>query len=298
MFHVEHYTVELKKCPVTQSRLDPHRKVKDHMLSGAVFELQSNIDGSILYTSPRPHEDQLGDYYKSEDYISHTDSNQSLFDRAYRVARSFALNRKERWVKKWAPKAKSILDFGCGTGDFAAHMSKSGYRVNGAEPDADARAIALKKNPNRIRSTNEELESNDCYDIITMWHVLEHIPNFIEVLERLKAKLNQGGTLLVAVPNFKSLDAKIYGSDWAAYDVPRHLNHFSPEGIKALAKKIDVTFIRAFGMPLDSYYISLLSNRYQSNSPQLIRAIWNGFRSNWRARRKNNWSSMVYILRP
>ena len=295
---MEHHQVELKTCPVTHSRLDPMRKVKDHFLSGAEFELKSNLDGSILYTSPRPDDQDLGAYYKSDNYISHTDSNKTVFDRLYQAARSFALGRKKSWVKRWAPDAKKILDFGCGTGDFAAYMRNHGFDARGAEPDADARKIAEQKNPGCIRSTGDELLSDDRYDLITMWHVLEHIPNFLEVIERMKKKLNDEGTLIIAVPNFKSWDAQHYGSYWAAYDVPRHLNHFSPEGMRALAKAADLKFIRAFGMMLDAFYISMLSNRYQSGKSQFFKAIRVGFISNLKARRKNNWSSMVYVFRP
>ena len=295
MFHVEHYAQTIEKCPVTSTDLSPYINVVDYTVSKQKFQIQSNGDGSILYTTPRPKDSDLGLYYKSEDYISHTDSKKGLFNTVYQTVRRIALKNKLKNIQSVHPSARSVLDYGCGTGDFIRFLSDNDLTVFGAEPDSDARKIASDKNPGAVFSTDEILNKDIKVDVITLWHVLEHIPNFIEVLNKLSEKLNPGGVLIIAVPNFQSFDAQHYKEFWAAYDVPRHLTHFSRTGIDEVYQEIGFQKVKEFPMPFDSYYVSLLSEKYKTGGMKPLSAFKNGWQSNQRAKTSGEWSSITYI---
>jgi 2-polyprenyl-3-methyl-5-hydroxy-6-metoxy-1,4-benzoquinol methylase len=295
MFHVEHFAQKVEKCLVTESDLSPHINVVDYTVSQQKFQIQANADQSILYTTPRPKDGDLGAYYKSEDYISHTDSKKGLFNTAYQTVRKLALKNKLKNIRSVHPKAQSVLDYGCGTGDFIRFLSDNGLEVFGAEPDPDARQIASEKNPGAVFSTDEILDKDFRVDVITLWHVLEHIPDFIEVLKKLSAKLKPDGVLIIAVPNFQSFDAEHYKEFWAAYDVPRHLTHFSRIGIDNVYQQIGFQKVMEFPMPFDSYYVSLLSEKYKTGGMKPISAFLNGWKSNRRAKTNGEWSSITYI---
>lgn len=295
MFHVEHYAQEVEKCPVTGSELTPYINVIDYTVSNQKFQVKSNQDQSILYTTPRPKDSELGAYYKSEDYISHTDSKKGLFNSVYQTVRKIALKNKLKNIKSVHPNFQSVLDYGCGTGDFIRYLSDHGLRVYGAEPDSDARRIASDKNPGVVFSTDDILEKDIKVDVITLWHVLEHIPDFTDVLQKLSEKLNPGGILIIAVPNYQSLDAQHYKEFWAAYDVPRHLTHFSRQGMEKVYRAIGFEKVEEFPMPFDSYYVSLLSEKYKTGGMKPIRAFLNGWKSNQRAKTNGEWSSITYI---
>lgn len=295
MFHVEHFAQKIEKCPVTGTELSPYINVVDYTVSAQKFQIQANQDQSILYTTPRPKDDDLGAYYKSEEYISHTDSKKGLFNTAYQTVRKVALKNKLKNIRSVHPSVQSVLDYGCGTGDFIRFLSESGLTVYGAEPDPDARKIATEKNPGSVFSTDDILEKDIQVDVITLWHVLEHIPDFVGVLKKLSEKLKPGGVLIIAVPNFQSFDAQLYKEFWAAYDVPRHLTHFSREGIDKVYQEIGFQKVKEFPMPFDSYYVSLLSEKYKTGGMKPVSAFINGWKSNQRAKKNGEWSSITYI---
>lgn len=295
MFHVEHFAQKIEKCPVTATDLTPFISVVDYTVSNQKFQIQANEDRSILYTAPRPKDNDLGAYYKSEDYISHTDSKKGLFNTAYQTVRKIALKNKLKNIRSVHSSVQSVLDYGCGTGDFIRFLSENGLTVYGAEPDPDARKIATEKNPGSVFSTDDILEKDIQVDVITLWHVLEHIPDFVGVLKKLSEKLKPGGVLIIAVPNFQSFDAQHYKEFWAAYDVPRHLTHFSREGISKVYQEIGFQKVKEFPMPFDSYYVSLLSEKYKTGGMKPVSAFLNGWKSNQRAKKSGEWSSITYI---
>jgi SAM-dependent methyltransferase len=295
MFHVEHFAQKIEKCPVTETELTPFISVVDYTVSNQKFQIQANENRSILYTTPRPKDDDLGAYYKSEDYISHTDSKKGLFNTAYQTVRKIALKNKLKNIRSVHSSVQSVLDYGCGTGDFIRFLSENGLTVYGAEPDPDARKIATEKNPGSVFSTDDILEKDIQVDVITLWHVLEHIPDFVGVLKKLSEKLKPGGVLIIAVPNFQSFDAQHYKEFWAAYDVPRHLTHFSREGISKVYHEIGFQKVKEFPMTFDSYYVSLLSEKYKTGGMKPVSAFLNGWKSNQRAKKSGEWSSITYI---
>jgi len=267
-------------------------KVKDYFLTQESFELKKETETGILYTTPTPTD--LDKYYQSENYISHTDGNKSLFEKLYQIAKNFNLKSKLNVVKK-NTSGKSILDYGCGVGDFLLFMQKNGYNVKGFEPNEDALKIAHKKLGESVSNQNI-LENTEKYDIITLWHVLEHIPNRDEILHSLIEHLKPNGKLIIAVPNHESFDAKHYKEYWAAYDVPRHLWHFNPKIMKHYSERFGMKIENIVPQYLDSFYVSILSEKYQKNSFPLIRGLWYGLISNLKATKTNQYSSLIYIM--
>ncbi|MCA0131275.1 class I SAM-dependent methyltransferase [Winogradskyella alexanderae] len=273
-------------------------KVKDHSVSGEEFQLILNEDLQMLETFPKPTEEKLSQYYKSEDYISHTDSKRNVFEYAYHIIRSRALRNKLKLINSFDTEAKDLLDIGCGTGDFLRTAQNSGWSITGIEPNVQARTIANDKTGNKVFEAEQLLSiEENSFDVITLWHVLEHLPKLETHISLFKNLLKPNGFLVVAVPNFKSYDAQHYKSFWAAYDVPRHLWHFSRQSIKHLFGKFGFTVVSTRPMIFDSFYVSLLSEKYKSDFMNPIKAFWIGLLSNIKARDSKEYSSLIYIIK-
>ncbi len=273
-------------------------KVKDHSVSGEEFILIQNPKYGFLETSPQPSSDKLSEYYKSEDYISHTDSKRNLFEKVYHLVRRISLNKKLKLINSFASEDKNILDLGCGTGDFLQTAQQNSWIVSGIEPNDQAREIANKKTNNSIFETEQlsKFKSNS-FDVITLWHVLEHLPNLEDYIHIFKKLLKPKGTLIIAVPNYKSYDAKYYKQFWAAYDVPRHLWHFNQDSISKLVSKQSMEVIKVKPMLFDAYYVSLLSEKYKSGKMNPINGFWIGLLSNIKALSTKEASSLIYIIK-
>ena len=269
--------------------------VKDHSVSKETFDLYYDETMDMLITYPQPSLENLGKYYESEDYISHTDGKRSLFEKAYHFIKGIALKNKLELINSQQPNKGSILDIGAGTGDFLAVAKENGWKTVGVEPSDKARAIALKKAVSFVEDTSG-LESHS-FDVITMWHVLEHVPNLDNQIKELKRLLKPSGTLIIAVPNFKSFDAKHYGTFWAAYDVPIHFWHFSKKAIKMLFEKEGMQLEKVLPMKFDSFYVSLLSEKYKYGKMNFVKAFFVGLQSNIKAKQNFEYSSHIYVLK-
>jgi 2-polyprenyl-3-methyl-5-hydroxy-6-metoxy-1,4-benzoquinol methylase len=289
---------EIKVCPVCEGLLfKNYLSCKDYTVSHETFQLVKCETCNLVITNPQPEESKLGKYYISEDYISHTSKAKSLIDNLYLIARKFTLNKKLKLISRYNKPGK-LLDYGCGTGEFIKHCKSSSWIITGVEPSSVAREKATALTSTEIKTSVQEL-GEERFDVITLWHVLEHIPNFEETLKIISNKLNDHGTLFIAVPNYQSLDAEIYKNIWAGYDVPRHLWHFAPSTIKKLLSNNSLTLKEITPMKLDSFYVSLLSEKYKRNKqslPGMINAFVNGLRSNLKARKTSNYSSLIYII--
>jgi len=273
-------------------------KVKDHSVSGEEFQLIQNKTYGFLETSPQPEAKQLSDYYKTEDYISHTDSKRNLFEKVYHLVRSISLKKKLKLINSFQSLEKNLLDVGCGTGDFLQVAQQNNWNISGIEPNEQARQIANRKTNNSVFNINDLGKfKNHSFDVITLWHVLEHLPNLEQQVLTLKTLLKENGTLIVAVPNHKSNDAKHYKNFWAAYDVPRHLWHFNQDSISKLFALQNMRVVKTKPMKFDAYYVSLLSEKYKSGSMNLFKAFWIGLRSNMKAKRSGEYSSLIYIIK-
>jgi 2-polyprenyl-3-methyl-5-hydroxy-6-metoxy-1,4-benzoquinol methylase len=273
--------------------LEPYLKCKDYTVSGEVYDVMLNQEFEMLVTNPVPK--NLSDYYKSEDYISHTDSKKSLFDKVYQAVKNITLKRKLKLINSFNTSSKNILDVGAGTGDFLKVCKNNSWNVFGIEPDSGARNIASNKQI--ILQDDLSKITNQKFDVITLWHVLEHVENLQEYISTLHNLLSDNGRLIIAVPNYKSDDAKYYKQFWAAFDVPRHLWHFSKTSISRLFGDVNMTVEKTLPMKFDAYYVSLLSEKYKSGKMRPIKSFFRGFISNWRARSTKEYSSLIYVLK-
>lgn len=272
--------------------------VRDHSVSGEEFQLLHDKEIDMLETYPQPAIDKLSDYYKSDDYISHTDTKRNLMEYIYHLVRYISLKRKLKLINSFDSQSKNLLDIGCGTGDFLEVALTDNWNITGIEPNRKAREIANSKTNNSVFNIEqlENLETKS-FDVITLWHVLEHLPNLEMHITLLKSLLKPDGTIVVAVPNFKSYDANYYKNFWAAYDVPRHLWHFSKKSISELFKKVNIKLVKVLPMKFDAYYVSLLSEKYRSGYMNPLKAFWIGFKSNLKGKRINEYSSHIYVLK-
>lgn len=270
------------------------KKVKDYSVSKEVFELHHNPEYDLLITFPKPSLEKLPSYYESEDYISHTDGKRSLFERMYHIIKNVALKNKVKLINAQSQKG-NLLDIGAGTGDFLVVAKNDGWFTTGIEPSEKAKAIATNKGVYFVANLSD-LESHS-FDVITMWHVLEHVSNLDEYILELKRLLKPTGTILIAVPNFKSFDANYYGRFWAAYDVPRHIWHFSKTAIQKLFAEKEMKLIEVLPMKFDSFYVSLLSEKYKNGKMNFIKAFFVGLKSNNSGKQTKEYSSHIYVIK-
>lgn len=268
-------------------------KIKDHFLTQEVFEVKPSKFDGILETYPKPKDDQLAGYYDSPDYISHQTKAKSLKDKVYQGVKSIMINRKKRLILGYKREG-SILDVGAGTGEFLEAFHDDNWYKSAIEPSSDLSVTFKEKNINLLENL-DQAEDNS-FDVITLWHSLEHIQNLEDTVHHLKRILKSKGVLIIAVPNYKSYDAKFYKNYWAAWDVPRHLWHFSRKGLKQLFGQKDFKCVRETGMPFDAFYVSLLSEKYKPNGIPL-RAFLIGALSNLKSSSNNEYSSIMYVLR-
>ncbi len=268
--------------------------VKDYSVSQETFELLHDEELDMLITHPQPSLEKLPSYYESVDYISHTDGNKSLFEKMYQFVKTIALKNKLKLINSQSPKGR-ILDIGAGVGDFLTVAKNDGWETIGIEPSDKAKKIAKNKGVSFAESLSE-LESNS-FDVITMWHVLEHVPDLENQIKELKRLIKPTGTVIIAVPNFKSYDAEYYGKFWAAYDIPIHLWHFSKTAIQKLFAKEDLELKEVLPMKFDSFYVSLLSEKYKTGNMNFIKAFFVGCKSNWKGSQNSEYSSHIYVLK-
>ncbi len=329
-------------CPLCKKK-DTHSHyldARDFLVSGDTFTVTRCLNCKLLITNPNPDPGEMEKYYKSSAYVSHTDARTNLKEVLYALVKRLMMRRKLKWIsshlhlneakhlhlneakqekdekssqsRQHSKKpAHALLDYGCGTGEFVLHASRNGYAAAGYEPDHHAREMAHKKGT-RVFSSWEDLETHaGSFDIITLWHVLEHIPNLQEMLQNLQGMLRKGGLMVVAVPMANSYDAQHYKEAWAAWDLPRHLYHFTPETLHRMLKDTDLQHVATHPMPFDAWYVALLSEQHKhqlahpgqyhtgkTTPSQLLKAARTATISNYRAwKGKSPWSSQAFVWR-
>ncbi|MDO5637297.1 MAG: class I SAM-dependent methyltransferase [Myroides sp.] len=270
-----------------------NKTIKDHSSSQEIFQIIYNKELQCYQTIPVP--ENIGSYYASENYISHTDSRHSFTDKIYQFVKKINLSTKTNLIKKYTNTSPTLLDIGAGTGDFVNYCQQKNWNAYGIEPNPKARQLAQNKGC-KIVSDYAELPKQQ-YDVITLWHVLEHIPNPENELEKIKSLLKPEGIIIIAVPNFRSWDARHYREFWAAWDIPRHLWHFSKSSISYFAKKINCKIETIKPMWFDAFYVSLLSEKYKYGKSRMVSAFINGIRSNCYGMLKNEFSSHIFVLK-
>jgi 2-polyprenyl-3-methyl-5-hydroxy-6-metoxy-1,4-benzoquinol methylase len=289
---------KLEGCPICgneQSKL--FLECEDYTVSRETFTIQECGGCNFRFTNPRPNENEIGPYYKSEAYISHTNSGKGIVNTIYKQVRKYTLAKKFKLVSGLV-KGNSILDYGSGAGAFLNHCKQNNWKVKGVEADHETRERVVKEfdleilTPGQI-STLKKQE----FDVITLWHVLEHVHQLKDTIGALRDSLKNDGALLIAVPNCDSFDAGHYGREWAAYDVPRHIYHFRPSDIANLFSGIDMVVERTMPMVFDAYYVSMLSEKHGASTGAFIKGMWNGLMSNIKGDPEKSYSSQIYILR-
>jgi 2-polyprenyl-3-methyl-5-hydroxy-6-metoxy-1,4-benzoquinol methylase len=293
--------IKYTQCPAcSSSNIYPVLKAKDYTVSKETFDIWECGQCTLRFTQEVPAAAAIGKYYQSDAYVSHSDTKKGLINRLYHLVRNYTLQSKRKLVTRLSGrKDGALLDVGAGTGAFAAVMQEHGWLITGLEPDTTARNNAFQQHGLQLQTLEALYNQPPAYfDVITMWHVLEHVHDLHQYLNTYRQILHPDGTLLIAVPNYTSLDAQEYGTHWAAYDVPRHLYHFSPQSMALLMEQHGFKVTGHQPMWFDSYYVSMLSEQYRTGKQQLLRAFFNGWRSNRKAASSyDKCSSVIYIIR-
>jgi 2-polyprenyl-3-methyl-5-hydroxy-6-metoxy-1,4-benzoquinol methylase len=289
----------IEQCPVCgKADFTDFLKGTDFFLTKEKFVIVQCNNCGLKFVNPRPGEIEINKYYESPEYISHDTDKPGILTSIYSLARKYTINKKFCLVDRNS-QGKNILDYGCGTGEFILYCKKKGWNVTGIEPNKKPREFAVERHGLKVINTSELKDLQDTsFNVITLWHVLEHIHRLEEVFGTLSKLLAKNGTLIIAVPNSNSLDAMHYGEYWAAYDLPRHLYHFSKSTMERLAIEQGFRIEKILPMKLDSFYISLLSEKYKNGHARWFSAFLNGEKSN-RFAKKNGmeYSSLIFVLK-
>lgn len=292
--------IQYSNCPIcNSSNISLSLSAIDYTVSQQTFEVWECAECTARFTQKIPDAQHIGPYYQSENYISHSDTQKGLINALYHYVRSITLQQKRKFIEKITKgETKTLLDVGAGTGAFANTMHLAGWQVTGVEVDEGARNIA--KNKYQIDLHNvEQLQQLQpaSYQVITMWHVLEHVHDLHGYMQNFYKALKPGGKLIIAVPNYTSYDAQYYQQYWAAYDVPRHLYHFSPKSMLWLAQHHQFTIQQYKAMPFDSFYVAMLSEKYKQGNNNLLKAFWVGLLSTLHTLQSvKKCSSVIYVL--
>ncbi len=301
MFHVEQSnTIIVNQCPVCgKNDFITHLLLKDYFLSQEEFSILKCTHCGLMITNPQPKMEELGKYYQSKDYISHsTEKSGNIQVKLYNIIRKRTLKTKLSLLSKYTSGYR-LLDIGCAIGVFLDYCRKHGYHVMGIEPELKARQYAKDNFNLDIHDTNfiEKIESASL-DVVTMWHVLEHVSDIEKRINSIHRILTKEGTAIIALPNPDSYDAKYYQKYWAAYDVPRHLFHFTKESFSTLCERNSFKVISVIPMVYDSFYVSMLSEKYKNSKIPMVKAFLTGLKSNIFAMLNNkNYSSLIYIVK-
>lgn len=291
----------IQTCPLCGgTQLERALTCVDHYATGEMFHLCRCAVCGFLFTQGFPAEAEIGRYYETPDYISHSDTKKGLMNRVYHAVRYYMLKRKARLVMAEAHRTSGrLLDIGTGTGYFVDTMKRCGWHVEAVEKNERAREFArthfgLEVEPETALADKKP----GSFEVITLWHVMEHLEHLNEVWETLHALLGDKGVLIVAVPNCSSYDARKYGAYWAAYDVPRHLWHFTPNTMQQFGAKHGFVLSAHHPMPFDAFYVSMLTERYMRHSFPFVRGLWTGTMAWFSSQvKKERSSSMIYVFR-
>lgn len=291
--------MRVNECPVCGNKsVNKFLELEDYFLSKESFEISLCAECGFKFTNPVPRETDLPKYYESDEYISHSNTTKGFVNKIYQLVRNHSIKRKAGIATHKISNGEA-LDIGCGTGDFLNELSRRGWKVKGIEPNKTARNNAINNFGLDVSDEQQLFKFGaNGFDVITMWHVLEHVYNLDKHLSQIKKILRKDGRLIIALPNADSMDANIYKNYWAAYDVPRHLHHFNQASFKKLMEKYEFEIIKIKPMIFDSFYISMLSEKYKSGKINYLNAFFNGLKTDvYGLLNKKYYSSLIYVLK-
>jgi 2-polyprenyl-3-methyl-5-hydroxy-6-metoxy-1,4-benzoquinol methylase len=291
--------MRVNECPVCGNKsVNKFLELEDYFLSKESFEISLCAECGFKFTNPVPRETDLPKYYESDEYISHSNTTKGFVNKIYQLVRNHSIKRKAGIATHKINNGEA-LDIGCGTGDFLNELSRRGWKVKGIEPNKTARNNAINNFGLDVSDEQQLFKFGaNGFDVITMWHVLEHVYNLDKHLSQIKKILRKDGRLIIALPNADSMDANIYKNYWAAYDVPRHLHHFNQASFKKLMEKYEFEIIKIKPMIFDSFYISMLSEKYKSGKINYLNAFFNGLKTDvYGLLNKKYYSSLIYVLK-
>jgi 2-polyprenyl-3-methyl-5-hydroxy-6-metoxy-1,4-benzoquinol methylase len=288
----------LKSCPACgEKKMTRVLQAKDYTVSKNTFDIVRCASCNLLFTNPRPEAEQAGYFYKSENYISHSNTQKGLVNKLYHAVRNITLKQKTHLIQGCQQGSKNLLDVGCGNGHFLHACQQNGWNTYGMELDPDTAARAAALTQQSIYPNLEAIPNDITFELISLWHVLEHVYELDAYFKFFKNRVAPNGKLLLALPNSNSYDAAYFKEFWAAYDVPRHIYHFNPETIQSVAKKHGFKLKTQRGQIFDSFYIALLSHEYKTGKKKLLSSFLIGLLSNALAFFKTgNYSSNIYIF--
>lgn len=299
---MEHSLETLTNCPGCNSEKTTFAfSSLDTTYSHDAFKIVSCDVCGLHFTNPRPTLSTISKYYENPQYVSHTDTNAGLLFRIYQLVKDYTLSKKLRFVNSLGTE-HSILDYGAGTGDFATKMANASWAVSAYEPDAGARKRIVEKHRSiQLVDSLSELQGGS-FSVISLWHVLEHVHELNSTIDRFFELLSPNGILIIAVPNMSSFDARKYGHEWAAYDLPRHLYHFTPETLIPLITRHGFKHRGNYPMWFDSFYVALLTEKELAKTTAQKILVWpkafiTGLISNLKAiGNVNKCSSIIYVF--
>ena len=286
------------KCPWCGSEKSHlHLQLKDYFLTQEDFKIVECEECHLLYTTPRPDAGEIGKYYQSKNYYSHQENKKGFIPKLYEAVKKVNIKHKFKIATQGLNTGK-MLEIGCGVGDFLHYAEQNGWECYGAEPSEDAlKILQSKTNANVVKPEEIEEFPDASFDLICLWHVLEHVDNLKWQIDQLKRLVKPNGRIVIALPNYQSYDACYYRDKWAAYDVPRHLNHFSDVFMRNELTDNNMRYVKSEKLVWDSYYISYLSEQYCHHNLALIRGAWRGMVSNLKAFKSGQYSSLVYVFK-
>ncbi|NCA84535.1 MAG: class I SAM-dependent methyltransferase [Clostridia bacterium] len=285
-------------CPICNNEhLNPEMDVADHFLTKEVFHLTKCTQCGFLFTNPRPNSKNLSTYYQSDDYLSHS-KKKSLTGSIYNFVKEYSLAKKFQLISRYHSRGK-LLDIGSATGEFLQYFKKKNWDATGIEPAEAPRQYSIHTyGLNVFPEEKIDQLAADQFDVVTLWHVLEHVPDLNQRMEQISKLLAPEGLLVIALPNYLSWDAQHYGNFWAGYDVPRHLYHFTPATISQLLSKYQFEIFKTEPLKFDAFYVSLLSEKYRTGKSDFLAAFRNGLKSNkWAKQHGENYSSLIYLAK-
>jgi len=293
----------LTKCPLCKSgHFLNYQKIKDFAVSQASFTICNCTNCGLKFTNPRPTEEAVAPYYDFPAYFSHDNKAKNLTQLVYQSVRKYAVSQKLKHLASLKPLKGKYLDYGCGTAELLTKANKNGWKVTGIEPNEKARNLANLKLEGKIYETIDELAKGSSFDIITLYHVLEHVHLLRKTVKKLIKHLKSDGYIILAVPNPESHDAIKYAKHWAGWDVPRHLYHFNHQAIQNFGEIFDLQLNKEMPMRFDSFYVSLLSEGYINPNQSIVKKYWkaiiSGSKSNKEAAKTTgNYSSNLFVFK-